>query len=213
MTTFLVALVALLLGFFIYSRILENFFKPTDRPTPALTKKDGVDFVPLPTWKVFLIQLLNIAGLGPIFGALGGAIWGTSVYLWIVLGTIFAGSVHDYLSGMISIREGGKSLPEIVGKYLGGTALTIMRFFLVALMILVGAVFTVGPAGLLKMLTGISVPVLLVIILLYYFLATLLPIDKLIGRYNNGAGRNGRNAFNERRRNARNATGEFTPAR
>ena len=182
MTTFLVALVALLLGFFIYSRILENFFKPTDRPTPALTKKDGVDFVPLPTWKVFLIQLLNIAGLGPIFGALGGAIWGTSVYLWIVLGTIFAGSVHDYLSGMISIREGGKSLPEIVGKYLGGTALTIMRFFLVALMILVGAVFTVGPAGLLKMLTGISVPVLLVIILLYYFLATLLPIDKLIGR-------------------------------
>ncbi len=182
MTTFLIALAALLLGFFIYSRILENFFKPTNKPTPALTKKDGVDFVPLPTWKVFLIQLLNIAGLGPIFGALGGAIWGTSVYLWIVLGTIFAGSVHDYLSGMISIREGGKSLPEIVGKYLGGTALTVMRFFLVALMILVGAVFTVGPAGLLKMLTGISVPVLLVIILLYYFLATLLPIDKLIGR-------------------------------
>lgn len=182
MTAFLTALVALLLGFFIYGSIVEKFFKPTNAPTPAITKEDGVDFMPLPTWKIFMIQLLNIAGLGPIFGALGGAIWGTSVYLWIVLGTIFAGGVHDYLSGMISLREGGQSLPEIVGKYLGNKILTMMRFFLVTLMVLVGTVFTVGPAGLLEMLTGISLPILIVIILFYYFLATLLPIDKVIGK-------------------------------
>ena len=182
MITFLVALFALIAGFFVYGSLIEKFFKPTDRPTPAITKKDGVDFVPLPTWKVFMIQLLNIAGLGPIFGALGGAIWGTSVYIWIVLGTIFAGGVHDYLSGIISMREGGKSMSEIVGKYLGGAALTLMRIFLAGLMILVGAVFTVGPAGLLQMMTGISMPVLIVLILTYYFLATLLPIDKIIGR-------------------------------
>lgn len=182
MITFFIALAALILGFFIYGSIIEKFFNPTDRPTPAITKKDDVDFVPLPTWKVFLIQLLNIAGLGPIFGALGGAIWGTSVYLWIVLGTIFAGGVHDYLSGMISLREDGKSLSEIVGKYLGTVALMIMRVFLVVLLILLSAVFTVGPAGLLEMLTGISLQTMVVVILLYYFLATLLPVDKIIGR-------------------------------
>ena len=182
MITFLIALAALLAGFFIYGKIIDNFFKPTDAPTPAITKNDGVDFVPLPTWKVFLIQLLNIAGLGPIFGALGGALWGPSVYLWIVCGTIFAGSVHDYLSGMISLREDGKSLPEIVGEYLGDKVLLLMRVFLVLLMILVGAVFTVGPAGLLKVLTGIDMTILLAAILIYYFLATLLPIDALIGR-------------------------------
>ena len=182
MVTFLVALLALIIGFFIYGSIVDKFFKPTNQPTPAITKKDGVDFLPLPTWKVFLIQLLNIAGLGPIFGAIGGAIWGTSVYLWIVLGTIFAGGVHDYLSGMISLREGGKSITEVVGKYLGTGVLNFMRVFMVALLILVGTVFTVGPAGLLKMLTGISVPVLIGIILLYFLLATLLPIDKVIGK-------------------------------
>ena len=182
MSAFLLALFALLAGFFIYGKIIDHFFKPTDAPTPAITKNDGVDFVPLPTWKVFLIQLLNIAGLGPIFGALGGAIWGPSVYLWIVGGTIFAGGVHDYLSGMISLREGGKSLPEIVGEYMGEKVLMVMRVFIVLLMILVCAVFTVGPAGLLKMLTGVDVTTLLLIILAYYFLATILPIDTLIGR-------------------------------
>ncbi|MBO4400242.1 MAG: carbon starvation protein A [Selenomonadaceae bacterium] len=182
MVTFLIALFALIAGFFIYSKIVDNFFKPTDKPTPAITKKDGVDFVPLPTWKVFMIQLLNIAGLGPIFGALGGAIWGPTVYIWIVLGTIFAGGVHDYLSGMISMREGGKSMSEIVGKYLGGAALTVMRIFLTGLMVLVGTVFTVGPAGLLQMMTGMPLTTLIVMILAYYFLATLLPIDKIIGR-------------------------------
>lgn len=181
MTTFLIALAALILGFFIYGSIVEKFFKPTNAPTPAITKKDGVDFVPLPTWKVFLIQLLNIAGLGPIFGAIGGAIWGTSVYLWIVLGTIFAGGVHDYLSGMISLREGGKSITEVVGKYLGTGVLNFMRVFMVALLVLLSAVFTVGPAGLLEMLTGIPLQVLIFLILIYYFLATLLPVDKIIG--------------------------------
>ena len=182
MITFLAALCALIIGFFIYGKIIDNFFKPTDAPTPAVTKNDGVDFVPLPTWKVFLIQLLNIAGLGPIFGALGGAIWGPSVYLWIVLGTIFAGGVHDYLSGMISLREGGKSLSEVVGKYMGDKVLIFMRVFLVLLLVLLSAVFTVGPAGLLKMLTGIDLMTLVGIILLYYFLATILPIDVIIGK-------------------------------
>ena len=182
MTTFLIALLALIVGFFIYGSIVEKFFKPTNAPTPAITKKDGVDFVPLPTWKVFLIQLLNIAGLGPIFGAIGGAIWGTSVYLWIVLGTIFAGGVHDYLSGMISLREGGKSITEVVGKYLGTGVLNFMRFFMVALLVLLSAVFTVGPAGLLEMLTGISLQTFILLILIYYFMATLLPVDKIIGK-------------------------------
>lgn len=183
MITFLVALAALLVGFFIYGKVIDNFFKPTDNPTPAIIKNDGVDFVPLPTWKVFLIQLLNIAGLGPIFGAVGGAIWGPCVYIWIVCGTIFAGGVHDYLSGMISLREDGKSLSEIVGEFLGEKALMLMRVFLVLLLILLSAVFAVGPAGLLKMLTGFNVTILLLGILAYYFLATLLPIDKIIGRF------------------------------
>ena len=182
MITFLLALAALLAGFFIYGKIVDNFFKPTDNPTPATIKNDGVDFVPLPTWKVFLIQLLNIAGLGPIFGAVGGAIWGPSVYIWIVCGTIFAGGVHDYLSGMISLRDGGKSLSEIIGEYLGEKALHIMHIFLVLLLVLLSAVFAVGPAGLLKMMTGIDATVLLLAILGYYFLATLLPIDAIIGK-------------------------------
>lgn len=182
MITFLVALFALIAGFFVYGKIVERFFKPTDNPTPAITKNDGVDFVPLPTWKVFLIQLLNIAGLGPIFGAISGALWGPCVYIWIVLGTIFAGGVHDYLSGMISLREGGKSLTEIVGKYMGDGVLKFMRVFMVLLLILIGAVFTVGPAGLLRIFTGYSLTVLIILILFYYFLATLLPIDAIIGK-------------------------------
>ena len=182
MMTFLLALAALLIGFFIYGKIVDNVFKPTDNPTPAITKNDGVDFVPLPTWKVFLIQLLNIAGLGPIFGAVGGAIWGPSVYIWIVCGTIFAGGVHDYLSGMISLREGGKSLSEIIGEYLGEKALHVMHVFLVLLLVLLSAVFAVGPAGLLNMMTGVNATILLLAVLGYYFLATLLPIDAIIGR-------------------------------
>lgn len=141
MTAFLVALLALIGGYFIYGKIVDNLFGPTDKPTPAMVHNDGVDYIPLPTWKVFMIQLLNIAGLGPIFGALGGAIWGPSVYLWIVFGTIFAGGVHDYLSGMISLREDGKSISEVVGNHMGKTMLTIMRVFSVVLLVLVGTVF------------------------------------------------------------------------
>ena len=183
MVTFLVALCALIGGYFIYGKIVDTVFGPTDAKTPALVHNDGVDYIPLPTWKVFLIQLLNIAGLGPIFGALGGAIWGPSVYLWIVFGTIFAGAVHDYLSGMISLREDGKSISEVVGHHMGPVMLMIMRVFSVVLLVLVGTVFMTGPAGLLAKLTGVAVTVVLPCVLGYYFLATLLPIDKLIARF------------------------------
>ena len=183
MFTFLIAFGALIAGYAIYSKIVDNILKPTDNPTPAITKADGVDFVVLPTWKVFLIQLLNIAGLGPIFGALAGALWGPIVYFWIVLGTIFAGGVHDYLSGMMSLREGGKSITEIVGNELGGTILTVMRVFLVVLLVLVGTVFLTGPAMLIAKLTATPLTIWLVAILVYYFLATLLPIDTIIARF------------------------------
>ena len=183
MVTFLVALLALILGFFIYGKIVDTFFGPTDKPTPAVVHNDGVDYIPLPTWKVFMIQLLNIAGLGPIFGALGGAMWGPSVYLWIVFGTIFAGGVHDYLSGMISLREDGKSISEVVGHHMGSTMLMVMRVFAVVLLVLVGTVFATGPAGLLSKLTGVAVTYVLPCVFLYYFLATLLPVDKIIARF------------------------------
>ncbi|MBR0284126.1 MAG: carbon starvation protein A [Selenomonadaceae bacterium] len=183
MFAFLAALCTLIAGFFIYGTIVERIFGPTNKPTPAVVHNDGVDYIPLPTWKVFLIQLLNIAGLGPIFGALGGALWGPSVYLWIVFGTIFAGGVHDYLSGMISLREDGKSISEVVGRYLGPVMLTVMRIFSVVLLVLVGTVFMTGPAGLLSNLTGVATTIVLPCVLLYYFLATLLPIDALISRF------------------------------
>ena len=183
MTAFLIALAALVIGYAVYGKIVDTVFGPTDRPTPAVRLNDGVDYMPLPTWKVFMIQLLNIAGLGPIFGALGGALWGPSVYFWIVLGTIFAGGVHDYLSGMISIREDGKSISEVVGIYMGSTMLAVMRVFSVVLLVLVGTVFMTGPAMLLAKLTAIDFKIWLLIVLAYYFLATLLPIDTIIARF------------------------------
>ena len=183
MTSFLVSLVILIVGYFIYGKIVDTVFGPTDQPTPAVRINDGVDYMPLPTWKVFLIQLLNIAGLGPIFGALAGALWGPSVYLWIVFGTIFAGAVHDYLSGMISLREDGKSISEVVGIYMGPLMRSIMRGFSVVLLILVGTVFMTGPAMLLSKLTAMDFKIWLAIVLAYYFLATLLPIDALIARF------------------------------
>jgi carbon starvation protein CstA len=183
MTSFLVSLGILIVGYFIYGKIVDSVFGPTDQPTPAVRINDGVDYMPLPTWKVFLIQLLNIAGLGPIFGALAGALWGPSVYLWIVFGTIFAGAVHDYLSGMISLREDGKSISEVVGIYMGPLMLSIMRGFSVVLLVLVGTVFMTGPAMLLAKLTAMDFKIWLAIVLAYYFLATLLPIDALIARF------------------------------
>lgn len=185
MITFCIALLILITGYFTYGTLMERIFgiEPT-RKTPAVANPDGVDFVPLPRWKIFMIQFLNIAGLGPIFGAIMGARYGTSSFLWIVFGSIFAGAVHDYFAGMISLRHNGESLPETIGRYLGFTTKQIMRGFTVILMILVGAVFVAGPAELLAMLTPehLNSTFWIYVIFLYYIVATLFPIDKIIGR-------------------------------
>ena len=184
MITFTLALLALIAGYFIYGRYVNRIFAPTDRPTPALTMTDGIDYVALPTWKIFMIQFLNIAGLGPIFGAIMGAQFGTASYLWIVFGTIFAGAVHDFFSGTLSIRNGGESLPEIVGRYLGQRTKQVMTLFTMVLMILVGAVFVSGPAELIAGMTPdwMDAYFWIIIIFFYYVLATLLPVDKIIGK-------------------------------
>ena len=184
MITFLCATILLIGGYWLYGRLTEKVFRPDDRPTPAIDHPDGVDYVPMKTWRVFLIQLLNIAGTGPIFGALMGAVFGPVVFLWIVFGSILGGAVHDYMSGMISIRMDGASISEIVGKYLGRTAKQVMRAFSVVLLILLGAVFTTSPAALIARLTPdwMNTTFWVVVILAYYLLATLLPIDKVIGK-------------------------------
>ena len=185
MFTFTIALLALIAGYFFYGKFVEKIFGVDPaRKTPAYTKQDGVDYIPMPTWKIFMIQFLNIAGLGPIFGAIMGAKFGTASYLWIVLGSIFAGAVHDFLAGMISLRNGGESLPETIGRYLGVNFKQFMRGFTVLLMVLVGAVFVAGPAGLLAKLTPESLDLSFwaTVVFVYYVLATLLPIDKIIGK-------------------------------
>lgn len=184
MISFFVCILILITGYLVYGNVVERMFKPDSRATPAVTMADGTDYVKMHPAKVFLIQLLNIAGLGPIFGAILGAYWGPGVFLWITFGTIFAGGVHDYLSGMISIRHKGSSISEIVGLYLGSVMKTIMRVFSVVLLVLVGVVFATGPANLLAMLTpeGLNATFWLIIVIGYYFLATLVPIDKIIGK-------------------------------
>ena len=184
MITFLCAVVLLIAGYFLYGRLVERVFRPDDRPTPAAAHPDGVDYVPMKTWRVFLVQLLNIAGTGPIFGALMGAVFGPVVFLWIVFGSILGGAVHDYMSGMISLRMDGASVSEIVGRYLGPVARQAMRIFSLILRVLLGAVFTTSPAALIARLTPswMSVGFWVVVILIYYVLATLLPIDKIIGK-------------------------------
>lgn len=185
MYSFIISIVVLIVGYFIYGKISERIFGIDEkRETPALANPDGVDYVALPTWRVFLIQFLNIAGLGPIFGAIMGVMFGSASFLWIVFGTIFAGGVHDYFSGMMSVRMNGASQPELVGSQLGAGIKQFMRGFSLILMILVGAVFISGPAGLLANLTPgyVSVTWWIVIVFAYYILATLLPIDKLIGK-------------------------------
>ncbi len=184
MITFTLCLLTLIAGYFIYGHFIERVFGPDDRKTPALTKADGVDYMPLPTWKIFMIQFLNIAGVGPIFGAIMGAMFGTASYLWIVFGSIFAGAVHDYLGGMLSLRHGGESLPEIIGRYLGLPTKQVMRGFTVILMMLVGAVFVASPAGLLAKLTpgALDNTFWIIVIFVYYIMATLLPVDKIIGK-------------------------------
>ena len=186
MTSFLIALAALILGYVIYGALCERIFGvDPSRPVPSETHRDGVDFIPLPTWKVFLIQFLNIAGLGPIFGAIMGIMFGPSAFIWIVAGTIFGGAVHDFMSGMMSLRSNGDSLPEIVGRELGPSIKQIMRIVSIVLLILVGAVFVVNPADLLAGMTPETLDRTFWIgaIFIYYILATLLPIDKLIGNF------------------------------
>ena len=185
MITFSFALLLLVVGYFAYGAFIERLFAPdASKTTPAILKTDGVDYVPMSGWRIFMIQFLNIAGLGPVFGAIMGAKFGMSSYLWIVLGTIFGGAVHDYLAGMISIRNDGCNLPEIHGKYLGNQMKQFSRFFAILLMILVGAVFVAGPAELLGSLTPsfFNTTFWILIIFLYYFIATMLPIDKIIGK-------------------------------
>ena len=190
MISFSLSLVALVLGYLLYGRFVERVFGPDDRVTPAIAKADGVDYLVLPSWKIFMIQFLNIAGTGPIFGAIMGAMFGPAAYLWIVLGCIFAGSVHDYFSGMLSMRHDGANQPEIIGRYLGNTTKQIMLVFTVFLLMMVGAVFVFSPA---KILGDMWEPAAIVesagqytfwivVIFIYYIIATMLPIDKIIGK-------------------------------
>ncbi len=185
MTSFLISLAILIGGYFTYALFIDRVMGTSPkRPMPAITKRDDIDFIPLPAWKIFLIQFLNIAGVGPIFGAIMGIMFGPSAFLWIALGTIFAGGVHDFCSGVISIRMGGVSLPEIVGQELGYGIKQFMRIFSIALLIFVTAVFVLTPAELLADMTPewLNTNIWIITIFIYYILATLLPIDKLIGK-------------------------------
>ena len=181
MISFTLSLVALLLGYLLYGRLVERIFRPDNRVTPAVSKADGLDYIVLPGWKIFMIQFLNIAGTGPIFGAIMGAKFGPVAYLWIVLGCIFAGATHDYLSGMLSMRNEGAGLPELIGKYLGKTTKNVMLVFTVLLLIMVGTVFVYSPAEILHSIGG-GTMMWVGIIFAYYIIATMLPIDKIIGK-------------------------------
>lgn len=191
MISFFACLGLLILSYFTYAKYVEHIFGPTNAQTPAIHFANGVDYVPMPLWRMFLVQLLNIAGLGPVFGAISGALWGPSVFLWITFGTIFAGVVHDFACGFLSLRNKGQSVAEITGIYLGPQIKKIMHVFSVILLVMVGTVFAVGPANLLVFLfkghvsTGsylTNTYFWLAIIFLYYFMATFLPIDKIIGK-------------------------------
>ena len=184
MITFFIALALLIGGYLVYSRVSEKVFAIDNRKTPAIANPDGVDITPLPKWKAFLVELLNIAGTGPIFGAISGALFGPIVFLWIVFGCILGGAVHDYFSGMISSRNNGESIVKLAGKYSGRIIEIIMRIFSIILLILVTAVFVVSPSTLLESLTGGNVQawIWMIIILVYYFVSTIVPIDKIIGK-------------------------------
>ena len=187
MISFLISIVALVLGYLLYGAFVDHAFGPDpSRKTPAIVKADGVDYIAMPNWKVFMIQFLNIAGTGPIFGAIMGAKFGPASYLWIVLGCIFAGAVHDYMCGMLSVRHGGVGFPELVGQYLGNRTKQVMLVFSIILLLLVGTVFVYSPALILGDIAGDgsrgSIMLWVGIIFAYYLVATLLPIDKLIGK-------------------------------
>lgn len=195
MITFIISLILLFLGYFIYSKVVEKIFGANvSKTTPAYKLQDNVDYIPMSTGKAFLIEFLDIAGLGPVFGAILGAAYGPVAFIWIVIGGIFGGAVHDYMSGMMSVRQNGESIAEVVGKWLGISAKQFMRVFTVFLMLLVGAAFMMGPAKILANMTSnfhigslvfsseSIVWFWVVLIFIYYFMATLLPIDKIIGR-------------------------------
>ncbi len=189
MISFIISLIALILGYLLYGRVVERIFAPDNRPTPAVAQADGVDYIVMPSWKVFMIQFLNIAGTGPIFGAIMGAKFGPAAYLWIVFGCIFAGAVHDYFCGMLSMRHGGSSLPELVGIYLGIPAKKILLVFSIIVLLMVGTVFVYSPALILGGMTApaadaktFHIMLWVGIIFIYYILATMLPIDKIIGK-------------------------------
>ena len=181
MITFIISILALVLGYVIYGAVIERIVAPDDRETPATRLADGVDYVVMPTWKVFMIQFLNIAGTGPIFGAIMGIWFGPAAFLWIVFGCIFAGAVHDYLSGMLSMRHSGANLPTLIGDNLGLVARRVMLAFTVMLMLMVGAVFVYSPAIIMAGIIG-SQELWIGIIFIYYLVAAMVPIDKLIGK-------------------------------
>ena len=182
MITFIISILLLIAGYFIYGKIVEHFLDVNPaRNTPAYEKNDGVDFTPMPTWKVFVIQFLNIAGLGPIFGAVTGAAYGPAAYIWIVVGCIFMGAVHDFFAGMMSVHGGGVNMPDITSKYLGNRMKGVMNFVVAFLLMAVGVSFVIGPSGLMQNLTGLDKEIWLYIIFGYYIIATLLPVDKIIG--------------------------------
>ena len=181
MITFFISFVALVLGYLLYGKFVSKVFAPDDRKTPAVAINDGIDYVPMPNWKIFMIQFLNIAGTGPIFGAIMGAKFGPAAYLWIILGCIFAGATHDFFSGMLSMRNGGADLPALIGKYLGKAPRNVMLVFCVVLLIMVGTVFVYSPAEILGHLSGGSL-LWIIVIFAYYVVATMLPIDKIIGK-------------------------------
>ena len=181
MITFIICLAALVVGYAVYGRFVERVFAPDDRTTPAVLRADGIDFVPMPYWKIFMIQFLNIAGTGPIFGAIMGAKFGPVAYLWIVLGCVFAGAVHDYMSGMLSMRNDGRDLPSLVRRYLGVPTSRVLLVFAVLLMVMVGTVFVYSPAEILGHIGG-SKTMWMAVIFAYYVVATMLPIDKIIGK-------------------------------
>lgn len=181
MITFFISFVALVLGYLLYGKFVSKVFAPDDRKTPAVAMNDGIDYVAMPNWKIFMIQFLNIAGTGPIFGAIMGAKFGPAAYLWIILGCIFAGATHDFFSGMLSMRNNGADLPALIGKYLGKAPRNVMLVFCVVLLIMVGTVFVYSPAEILGHLSGGSL-VWIIVIFAYYVVATMLPIDKIIGK-------------------------------
>ena len=190
MMWFLTCVAALIGGYFIYGAFVEKVFGINEnRQTPAHTKTDGVDYVPMSTKRVYLVQLLNIAGVGPIFGPIMGALYGPAAMLWIVVGCIFAGAVHDYFSGMLSVRNGGASVPTITGRYLGNGAKHFMNIFAIVLLLLVGVVFVSAPAGMITNLINdqtsfsVSMTTMVVLIFAYYIIATIVPVDKIIGRF------------------------------